>query len=298
MSQYIKSPMNYTGGKHKILKHIIPSFPSRPGTFVDLFAGGFNVGINVDADTIYANDHITYLIDLYKMFRRTPIDELLHSIQAKISAFGLTQSNEDGYNALRSEYNRTGTPLDLFVLTCFSFNHQIRFNNSHQFNSPFGRNRSSYNSAIEQNTILFCKALREKEIRFSTVDFMDFDFSLLKKGDFVYCDPPYLITTGAYNDGRRGFKDWTKKEDSQLFSLLDSLDGMGIRFALSDVFDHKGISNDELIKWSHKYNVYFIDKSYSNCSYHLKGRDAKTTEVLVMNYQKPETEMPKQLRFW
>ena len=27
MPDYIKSPMNYTGGKYKILEHIIPSFP-------------------------------------------------------------------------------------------------------------------------------------------------------------------------------------------------------------------------------------------------------------------------------
>ena len=69
MSDYIKSPMNYTGGKYKILKHIIPNFPKDIHNFVDLFAGGLNVGINIDADTIYANDQITYLIDLYRFFQ-------------------------------------------------------------------------------------------------------------------------------------------------------------------------------------------------------------------------------------
>ena len=47
MPDYIKSPMNYTGGKYKILEHIIPSFPAEMNNFVDLFAGGLNVGINV-----------------------------------------------------------------------------------------------------------------------------------------------------------------------------------------------------------------------------------------------------------
>ena len=51
MDSYIKSPMNYTGGKYKILNNIIPSFPSGIKNFVDLFAGGLNVGINVNADT-------------------------------------------------------------------------------------------------------------------------------------------------------------------------------------------------------------------------------------------------------
>lgn len=38
---YIKSPLNYTGGKYKILTLIFEIFPNKIGTFVDLFAGGF-----------------------------------------------------------------------------------------------------------------------------------------------------------------------------------------------------------------------------------------------------------------
>ena len=41
---YIKSPLNYTGGKYKLLPQIISSFPSECNTFVDLFTGGLNVG--------------------------------------------------------------------------------------------------------------------------------------------------------------------------------------------------------------------------------------------------------------
>ena len=125
MTDYIKSPMNYTGGKYKILEHIIPSFPDRINNFVDLFAGGFNVGINVQAETIYANDQITYLIDLYRFFQSTPIEELLDRIKGRIEFFSLSQTNAEGYIALREEYNRSKDILDLFVLTCYSFNHQI-----------------------------------------------------------------------------------------------------------------------------------------------------------------------------
>lgn len=119
---------------------------------------------------------------------------------------------------------------------------------------------------------------------------MSFDFSRLNAGDLVYCDPPYLITTGSYNDGKRGFKDWTIKEELELLSLLDGLDEHGIYFALSNVFTHKGLTNDNLIEWSKKYNVNYIDKSYANCSYHFKDRATKTIEVLVTNY---EWEEPK-----
>lgn len=285
MPDYIRTPMNYMGGKYKILDHIIPGFPKEPDRFVDLFAGGFNVGINVQAKTIYANDQITYLIDLYRFFQDTPTGTLLSAIRERIACFDLSQTNAEGYNALRAEYNKSRSLLDLFLLTCYSFNHQIRFNSNHEFNTSFGKDRSSFNASTERNLIQFCDALHRKNIIFSTGDFRAFDFSCLSKGDVVYCDPPYLITTGSYNDGKRGFRDWTQTEDSDLLSLLDRLHDRGILFALSNVFAHKGQTNDNLIAWSRKYHVSFIDKTYSNCSYHFKDRSTKTVEVLVTNYE-------------
>lgn len=285
MTDYIKSPMNYTGGKYKILDRIIPSFPKEMDRFVDLFAGGLNVGINVRANTIYANDQITYLVELYKLFQDTPVDSLLAAIKERIVQFSLSQTNADGYNALRAEYNRSRSPLDLFVLTCYSFNHQIRFNSKHEFNTPFGKERSSFNGSIERNLVMFCTALHKKSIVLSTDDFREFDFECLRKGDVVYSDPPYLITTGSYNDGKRGFRDWTGADDAELLALLDRLNERGILFALSNVFAHKGQTNDALIEWSKKYHVRYIDKTYSNCSYHFKDRGTKTVEVLITNYE-------------
>ena len=296
-SQYIKSPLNYTGGKYKLLDHIIPSFPAPICNFVDLFAGGLNVGINVDAETIYVNDQITYLIEMYEFFQRTPWEELHQRIQARIAELALTDENADAYLALRQSYNANKDILDLFLLTCYSFNHQIRFNSKHEFNTPFGKSRSAYNSSIESNLYQFCKALQSKNFVFSNSDFMSFDFSLLSAGDVVYCDPPYLITTGSYNDGKRGFKDWTETEERQLLALLDDLDSRGIYFALSNVFCHKGATNDILIEWSKKYRIHYIDKSYSNCSYHFKDRTTKTVEVLVTNFERRNPECPQLTMF-
>ena len=284
---YIKSPLNYTGGKYRLLNRILPAFPHEYDRFVDLFAGGFNGGINVDAPVIYANDQITYLIELYEFFRSTPVEIILGLIQERIARFELSDQNAEGYLALRREYNRTGQPIDLFVLACYSFNHQIRFNQKHELNIPFGRNRSAYNPSIEANLLRFVAALQQKDIRLSTRDVLSFDFSVLQPGDLVYCDPPYLISNGSYNDGRRGFKDWTPVEDRQLLGLLDDLDRAGIRFALSNVLTHKGLRNEELIRWSQRYHVLHLEQSYANCSYHAKDRSGNTEEVLITNYAPP-----------
>lgn len=283
--EFIKSPLNYTGGKYKILQPIYQIFPKEIDTFVDLFAGGFNVGINANAKKIICNDQITYLIDLYHYLSDNDIDTIISDINKIIKEFNLSKQNADGYNSLRDRYNETKDIRDFFVLTFYAFNHQIRFNNNHKFNTPFGKERSSYNATIEKNLIRFCNALKNKEIIFYNKDFLDVDLSKLGENDLVYCDPPYLISTGSYNDGKRGFKDWTETEEKQLLNLLDTLNNQGVRFALSNVLYHKGLSNDLLIEWSHKYNVYYIDKTYANCSYHFKEKDAKTVEVVITNFE-------------
>ena len=282
--KYIKSPLNYTGGKYKILDKIIPKFSSEINTFVDLFSGGFNVGINVNANRIICNDNISYLIELYEYIKETGTEELILKIKEVINEYKLDKANKEGYLKLRNEYNLSKKPVFLFVLICFSFNHQIRFNNSHQFNAPFGKNRSEYNMRIEENLKTFSETLKKKEIVSSSLDFLNVDLSELGKEDFVYCDPPYLISSASYNDGNRGFKNWTEKEEKELLELLDTLNSKGVKFALSNVLYHKGQENKILAEWSQKYNIHYIDSSYSNCNYQLKDRENKSVEVLVTNY--------------
>ena len=67
----IQSPLNYTGGKYKLLPQILPLFPEEINTFVDLFTGGCNVAVNVNANKIIANDMshnivLNYTAGLYK----------------------------------------------------------------------------------------------------------------------------------------------------------------------------------------------------------------------------------------
>ena len=38
-NKHIKSPLNYVGGKYKLLDKIIPLLPRNINTFVDLFGG-------------------------------------------------------------------------------------------------------------------------------------------------------------------------------------------------------------------------------------------------------------------
>jgi len=289
----IKSPLNYIGGKYKLLNQIIPLFPKNIHTFVDLFAGGCNVGINIHAKHIILNDNLTYLIELFHVFQDATIEESINHIEHRIDEFELSKTNEEGYKKFREFYNNTKIPLDLFVLVAYGFNHQIRFNNSHQFNNPFGKNRSSFNAKMKENLIQFISKLQSPQYKLTNKSFEDFDFSNFSCDDLVYCDPPYLISTGSYNDGKRGFKGWSEKEELLLLNLLDSLDRQNIKFALSNVIEHKGQENFLLKDWIAKnnYEVNYLDKHYANSNYQTKNRDKKASvEVLITNYTAPKIE--------
>lgn len=296
-SRYIPSPMNYIGGKYKLIPQLFPIFPKEVDTFVDLFCGGANIGVNVSANKILLNDNLTFLIDLYNCFLSNSIDETIAYIETRIANYGLSLTNQEGYLSLREEYNLNRNPLDLFVLVAYSFNHQIRFNNKHQFNCPFGKNRSRYNQNIKNNLISFINSIQSKNVFLSSLNFDEFDFSQLGTNDFVYADPPYLITTGTYNDGKRGFTGWNESTEKQLLEILTMLDHRRIKFGLSNVIHHKGKTNHILLSWIEEngYHINYLNKDYSNCNYHTldKSKDA-SVEVLVTNY----VPVSNQLNLW
>lgn len=290
---YISSPLNYIGGKHKLLTQIIPLFPKDINKFVDLFCGGCNIGINVSSKQVLFNDNLTFLIDLYKAFNDTSKELILNHIEGRIKEFDLSLTNQEGYLKLRETYNSNRNALDLFVLIAYSFNHQIRFNSSHQFNNPFGKERSSFNKRMKDNLVTFLNELKNKSVEFSSKNFDELDLSGLGENDFVYADPPYLITTGTYNDGKRGFTGWNEETEKKLLNLLDSLTERHIKFALSNVIEHKGKSNDILKQWieKNKYAINFLEKDYSNCNYHTSDRSKNASiEVLITNYKSESVE--------
>lgn len=302
-SKLVKSPLNYIGGKYKLLKQILPLFPDNIDTMVDLFCGGCNVGVNVNANRIIAIDKLDVLINLMKIFKELNTHDIINKIEDNIRKFNLSNTLEYGYeyyntnsadglakvnksnflklrnyinhmtNKESAEYN-----ISLYTLIIFSFNNQIRFNSKGEFNIPVGKR--DFNKKIRNNLIDFIERLQSIDITFVCEDFINYDYSRLDKDDFVYADPPYLITCATYNEQNS----WTETDEINLLNLLDDLNAKGIRFALSNVLENKGKSNDILKDWSKKYNIHYLNYSYNNSNYQIKDKTNKSIEVLITNY--------------
>ena len=277
-NDYIKSPLNYIGGKHKLLKNILPLFPDKINTFVDLFGGGFNVGVNVQAEHIIYNDIIKPVVELLDYLKsNNDIEDILSDIDNYIQQYQLSKENKEGYLQLRNFYNTIQkTPIIFYTLLCYAFNNQIRFNKNGDYNMPFGKDRSSFNPTLRQKFIDFHKKINNTDCVFVNHSFENFDFSDFDSNDFVYCDPPYFNSVASYNE-QGG---WTAEHEQKLLNLLDSLNERGIKFALSNNLKY---DNPYLKEWLKKYKVHYINHDYSNCNYH-KIDKSKDIEVLITNY--------------
>ncbi len=299
----IRSPLFYTGDKYKLIPELKKYFPEQINKFVEPFVGGGSVFLNFNAKEFYENDIDKNIMSIHHYLSSFSSSEVLLDILfKKIDEYQFTCSykgktvpqelkdkyvktyfakyNAEFYKQLKEKYNSSDRTdiADLYLLLIYGFNRMLRFNQQGDFNLPVG-NVDFNNNTVEALTN-YINLTNQKKIHWSNKDYKSFLSKIkLTENDFVYLDPPYLITASEYN------KLWNQKDDDELFALLDKLNDKRIRFALSDVVNYKGKENTKLLDWvtKKKYNVYPIKSNYIN--YHDNSIKS-FSEVLITNYAK------------
>ena len=276
---FVKSPLSYTGGKFKVLKDIYRLFPDSIHTFVDLFGGGFNVGVNADAEIIIYNDTLTPVVNLLKHMNTTNTKTLLKELQNYIDEYQLNKENADGYFELRKHYNTSEEkhPMELYALICHGFNNQIRFNSNGKFNIPFGKRE--FNPVLKEKFIDFVREMHNKKIVFTNENFVKLKIDKLQDNSFVYLDPPYLGSTATYNE-QGG---WTEEDESALLSLLNRLSERGIAWALSNNLKYNNPLLEAFLDSTEGIKEHYLGSYHTNCSYQKKDK-SEDIEILVTNY--------------
>lgn len=304
--ELFQSPLNYMGGKFKLLPQILPHFPQDIECFVDIFCGGGNVGINVPCNKVIFNDSNSLLRYMFGTFQNLDKQSTFEMIDAIIEHYGLSNTDKYGYDyygcnsaeglakynsekyiKLRDDFNHNANLeynyyVMLYVLIVYAFNNQIRFNKKGEFNLPVGKR--DFNKKMREKLSAFIDRLKSGDYKFESCDFRELPNDDWNEKTFVYADPPYLIACATYNeqDG------WNETLERELHAYLDNLHERGIKFALSNVLQTKGRKNDILLEWLNKnigkYRVIYLDYTYSNSNYQIKDRTLKTDEVLIVNY--------------
>ena len=275
----IESPLNYIGSKSKMINSIRKYLPKgvEKGTFYDIFGGGFNVGVNMSNSQIVFNDINRFVVDLVKSFKKYDTYEYIKFVKRTIKKFQLEPKKKEEYLAIRNYYNslkfEDRDPRLLYTLILYGFNQQIRFNSNFDFNNPVGMRW--FNDKVLEKLISFSRVIKTKNVQFFNEYFTKISKEI-KPNDFVYMDPPYMLTTGSYNDGKRGFEGWSVEHEDQLLKFADKLDSKNIKFMISYVLEHNGEVNQHLKNW-------LLNRDYSLIRLTtVPGKKRK--EVIIINY--------------
>jgi adenine-specific DNA-methyltransferase len=275
-----ESPLNYIGSKSLIIPLIKEQLPANITGFIDVFAGGLNVGININANKVLYNDINCFSKQLVESFRIFDTYDYLMYVKKIIKKFGLKAGNRKAYCKARDYYNslpekRKDIRL-LFTVIMYGYQQQLRFNSAHEFNNPVGMRWM--NDCVIEKIVSFSRALKNKKVKFRCGDFYD-TIKKVTPDMFVYMDPPYRLTNGSYNDGKRGFEGWTINHERKMRDYADALDKKGIHFMISYVLAYAGKNNNELKRWccEQRYNIIEVG---------AVPRRRPRKEVLITNYER------------
>ena len=308
--ELIKSPLNYTGNKYRILSQIQPYFPKEIGTMVDLFCGGATVGINTKCEKIIFIDNDPNVIGLLKYLAKIPFKNLIKELEFLIQKYGLSYSakngysyfkkqitdsnfnnglkqyNSKGYYELRSYYNSLNNKHTnhayslLYLLMVYAFNNDMRFSQSGEFNLPVGK------TDLNNSNIKKLKAFRDRlssiEAKFICGDFKHAKIQeIIKNADFVYMDPPYLITNAVYNEAGK----WNEQNEYEILKFMNYCLDNNKFFVLSNILERQGKRNEPLFYWTttmkNRIQIVDINYSYKSASYNKIDRYVKEREVII-----------------
>lgn len=273
----ILSPVvKWVGGKRQLLDAIIPLLPDHFSTYVEPFVGGGALLFEIQPKKAIVNDLNHELINLYKVIKDNPNELLL-----LLEEHELNNSEEYFYQirALdRSESYDEMSDIEkaarIIYLNKTCYNGLFRVNQSGQFNSPYGKYK---NPNIVNKPVVLAMA---NYFQNNNITLLNGDYKMalkkLRKGAFVYFDPPYMPISSSSSFTGYTENGFDKKQQIELKKECDKLNSKGIKFLLSNS-DHPFIR--ELYK---DYEIITVKAKRSiNSNSNKRG---EINEVLVRNY--------------
>lgn len=270
--------VKWVGGKRQLLPEIHKVMPLRSeiSTYYEPFVGGGAVFLNLEPKKAVINDFNGELINTYEVIQE--------DVEALILSLKDHKNDSEYFYKLRAQ-DRTEEFLNwskiqrasrFIYLNKTCYNGLYRVNSQGFFNTPFG----SYKKPNIVNEFVLRELstyFNKSKITFKNVDFEE-SLKGIRKGSFVYFDPPYapLTTTSNFTGYTSGGFD--VNEQIRLRDLCDKLNHKGIKFLLSN-------SNVELIQELYSGRGYTIQEVDAKRSINSKGdKRGNVGEVLIFNY--------------
>jgi len=214
--------LKWVGNKQRIAAQIIQRFPVTYNTFYEPFLGSGAIMATLCPQKGIGTDIYSPLIELWKALKEDP-EKLIDWYRERIDRVKVSDK-VTVYNQIRESFNQYNNPADFIFLIRVCYGGVIRFRKADGWMStPCG-----VHNPITTET--FRKRVYEWHCRLRHIEFQQCDYKVIfdqaRKGDLVYCDPPYPnsqnILYGAHN-----FK------LVELFDCIESARKKGVFVALS-----------------------------------------------------------------
>ena len=225
--------LKWVGGKRQLIETFSPLLPKRITSHCEPFVGGGALLFHLQPNTAYVNDINKDLIGVYAVIKQN-VDGLIEELKKHKNEADYFYSvrnwdrDKEKYQSL-SDVEKAARILYLNK-TCY--NGLYRVNNAGEFNSPYGyyRNPNIVNAPVLRAVSAYFNAA---DIHFSSIDYSEV-LSSIKKGTFVYIDPPYdpVSETASFTGYAKG--GFSKNEQIRLRQCCDELNRRGIKFMLSN----------------------------------------------------------------
>jgi DNA adenine methylase len=225
---YVRPFLKWAGNKFRIIDRVANRLPEGR-RLVEPFVGSGAVFLNTGYERYLLCDSNRDLIDLYTLIK----EDGAAFIEAARPLFSGRHNTPERYYALREEFNRCNEAQRRAVLFVYlnrhGYNGLCRYNASGGFNVPFGRYKRPY--FPEKEILLFQQKAQQAE-------FLHQDFtatmSSAKRGDVIYCDPPYLPLSPSANFTSYSAGGFDMAQQQQLASLSSQCAGRGIPVLISN----------------------------------------------------------------
>lgn len=181
----IKPFLKWAGNKYRCLERITPHLP-KAKRLIEPFAGSASIFLNTNYPNYIlaeANNDVVSLFSFIKKEGEQFIDSCKELFVAENNCAETFYKFRERFNLCTNMRERAQIFL---YLNKHGYNGLCRYNSKGIYNVPFGRFNKPYFPHTEM--LLFAK--KAQHAQFLHQDFTS-TFSLLKKGDAVYCDPPY-----------------------------------------------------------------------------------------------------------
>ena len=279
MIKTITPPIKSQGIKTKLIPWIREIIPQTGGSWIEPFLGTGVVAFNLGFNKAILNDTNPHIIQLFKEIRDGIITPQIVKDYLEKEGEILLHAGDNGYDHfrfIRDRFNKKPNSLDFIFLSRAGFNGMMRFNKKGHFNIPFckkpNRFAQAYITKIVNQTSRVSHVIKP-EWEFFSKQFSEI-IPLAKKGDFIYCDPPYY---GRYTDYYNG---WSEEDEGLLFKQLKETKA---NFILSTWHHNDYRKNDMIDKyWSH-FNILTKDHFYHSGG-KIENRKS-IVEALVCNFE-------------